>query len=39
MSGLQKVFDNSKIDHKLLELVKIRPSQINDCAERRPDLY
>lgn len=32
MLGLQKVVDDSKIDHKLLELVKIRASQINGCA-------
>lgn len=32
MLGLQKVVDESKIDHKLLELVKIRASQINGCA-------
>ena len=32
MMGLQKVVDESKIDHKLLELVKIRASQINGCA-------
>ena len=32
MLGLQKVVDQSKIDHKLLELVKIRASKINDCA-------
>ncbi len=32
MLGLQKVVDQSKIDHKLLELVKIRASQINGCA-------
>lgn len=32
MLGLQKVVDKSKIDHKLLELVKIRASQINGCA-------
>src|SRR5512146_1792761 len=32
MSGLQKIADGSKIDHKLLELVKIRASQINGCA-------
>ena len=32
MLGLQKVVDQSSIDHKLLELVKIRASQINGCA-------
>ncbi len=32
MLGLQKVVDNSNIDHKLFELVKIRASQINGCA-------
>ena len=32
MLGLQKIADNSKIDHKLLELVKVRASQINGCA-------
>ncbi|MBZ0200288.1 MAG: carboxymuconolactone decarboxylase family protein [Ignavibacteriaceae bacterium] len=32
MLGLQKVVDESKIDHKLLELVKIRASQINGCG-------
>jgi|ERR1035437_3368707 AhpD family alkylhydroperoxidase len=32
MLGLQQVVDQSKIDHKLLELVKIRASQINGCA-------
>jgi len=32
MQGLQRVVDASKIDHKLLELVKIRASQINGCA-------
>ena len=32
MLCLQKVVDQSKIDHKLLELVKIRASQINGCA-------
>lgn len=32
MLELQKVVDESKIDHKLLELVKIRASQINGCA-------
>ena len=30
--GLQQVVDRSKIDHKLLELVKIRASQINGCV-------
>lgn len=32
MLGLQKVVDKSIIDHKLIELVKIRASQINGCA-------
>lgn len=32
MLELQKIVDESKIDHKLLELVKIRASQINGCA-------
>ena len=32
MSGIQKIVDESKIDHKLLEFVKIRASQINGCA-------
>lgn len=32
MLELQKVVDESKIDHKLLELVKIRASQINGCG-------
>lgn len=32
MLELQKVVNNSSIDHKLLELVKIRASQINGCA-------
>ena len=32
MLGLQQVVDNSNIDHKLFELVKIRASQINGCA-------
>lgn len=32
MLELQRVADESKIDHKLLELVKIRASQINGCA-------
>ena len=32
MLELQKIVDNSKIDHKLLELIKIRASQINGCA-------
>ncbi len=32
MLGLQQVVDQSKLDHKLLELVKIRASQINGCA-------
>jgi AhpD family alkylhydroperoxidase len=32
MLGLQKAVDHSGLDHKLLELVKIRASQINGCA-------
>jgi AhpD family alkylhydroperoxidase len=32
MLGFQKVVDKSGIDHKLLELIKIRASQINGCA-------
>jgi AhpD family alkylhydroperoxidase len=32
MLDMQKFVDQSKIDHKLLELVKIRASQINGCA-------
>lgn len=32
MLDLQKVVDNSHIDHKLLELIKVRASQINGCA-------
>lgn len=32
MLTLQKVVDKSSIDHKLLELIKIRASQINGCA-------
>ncbi len=32
MLEMQKVIDNSHLDHKLLELVKIRASQINGCA-------
>ena len=32
MLELQKIVDRSEIDHKLLELVKIRASQINGCA-------
>lgn len=32
MLGLQKIVDESKIDHRLLELIKIRASQINGCA-------
>ena len=32
MAGLQKVVDNSGLESKLLELVKIRASQINGCA-------
>ncbi len=30
--GLQDVVDKSSLDHKLLELVKIRASQLNGCA-------
>lgn len=32
MLNFQNVVDNSSLDHKLLELVKIRASQINGCA-------
>lgn len=32
MIGLQNVVDKSGIEHKLLELIKIRASQINECA-------
>lgn len=32
MMELQKVSNESKIEHKLLELIKIRASQINGCA-------
>lgn len=32
MLDLQQVVDKSNIDHKLLELIKIRASQINGCA-------
>ncbi|MCX6169431.1 MAG: carboxymuconolactone decarboxylase family protein [Ignavibacteriales bacterium] len=32
MLGLQQVVDQNSLDHKLLELVKIRASQINGCA-------
>lgn len=32
MLGVQKVVDKSSVDHKLLELIKIRASQINKCA-------
>lgn len=32
MLGLQQVVDKTSIDHKLLELIKIRASQINGCA-------
>lgn len=32
MLGVQKVVDKSPVDHKLLELIKIRASQINGCA-------
>ena len=30
--GMQHVVDHSKLEHKLMELVKIRASQINGCA-------
>lgn len=32
MLEVQKVVDKSSIDHRLLELIKIRASQINGCA-------
>jgi AhpD family alkylhydroperoxidase len=32
MMGLQRVVDSSGLDPKLLELVKVRASQINGCA-------
>ena len=32
MAGLQNYVDQSGLDHTLLELVKIRASQINGCA-------
>ncbi|MCC6730266.1 MAG: carboxymuconolactone decarboxylase family protein [Chthonomonadales bacterium] len=32
MLGLQAYVDRSRLDHKLLELVKMRASQINGCA-------
>lgn len=32
MMALQKISSESKIEHKLLELIKIRASQINGCA-------
>ncbi|HEX7356581.1 MAG TPA: carboxymuconolactone decarboxylase family protein, partial [Ignavibacteriaceae bacterium] len=32
MFGVQKAVDKSSVDHKLLELIKIRASQINGCA-------
>ena len=32
MLGLQKVVDESVLDPKLLELIKVRASQINGCA-------
>jgi AhpD family alkylhydroperoxidase len=32
MLGLQKVVDDSGLDPKLLELIKVRASQINGCA-------
>jgi alkylhydroperoxidase AhpD family core domain len=32
MLGVQKIVNQSKIEHKLMELIKIRSSQINGCA-------
>ena len=32
MSGLQQYVDESGLEHKLVELVKMRASQINGCA-------
>lgn len=32
MKQLQAVVDQSQLDHKLLELIKIRASQLNGCA-------
>jgi len=32
MLGVQKYVDNSALEHSLLELVKMRASQINGCA-------
>ena len=32
MAGLQNYVDNSGLERKLLDLVKIRASQINGCA-------
>jgi AhpD family alkylhydroperoxidase len=32
MRGLQSFVNNSGLDHRLLELVKLRASQINGCA-------
>lgn len=32
MSGLQGVVEQSNLDPKLLELIKMRSSQINGCA-------
>lgn len=32
MMALQEFTDNSSLDHKLIELVKIRASQLNGCA-------
>jgi AhpD family alkylhydroperoxidase len=32
MSGLQEVVEGSGLEHKLLELVKVRASQLNGCA-------
>jgi len=32
LAGVQQVVDQSSIDHKLMELVKMRASQINGCA-------
>ncbi|HSD64756.1 MAG TPA: carboxymuconolactone decarboxylase family protein, partial [Ignavibacteriaceae bacterium] len=32
MLEMQKVVDNSHIEQKLLEIIKVRASQINGCA-------
>jgi AhpD family alkylhydroperoxidase len=32
MGGLQEVVEGSGLEHKLLELVKVRASQLNGCA-------